>query len=180
MTKKLVVLIVALAILVPVCGINMIYNNYRLGSDLYFAACRMSVETARLDRSISFLKKELAKGADNEAYRERHVFDNDIHGIRISLAYNRTLLLDEVRVELGDRIEDFYLQTKSDEGLKNYFAANPDKIDDLLNLLRDTTDVVLDFVKEYNDLPSWKRYFVSWENERKILSDKISESMPDW
>lgn len=180
MKKRIVVLIAAFAILVPVCGINMIYNNYRLGSDLYAAACSMSVETARLDRSITFLKKEFAKGADNEAYRERHVFDNDIHGIRISLAYNRTLLLDEVRVELGDRIEDFYQETKSDEGLKNYFATNPNEVDDLLNLLRDTTDIVLDFVEGYNDLPRWKRYFVSWENERKILSDKILDSMPDW
>lgn len=179
MKKKVVVLILVFIMLGLLCGMRMLHNNFQLGRDLYFAVCDMSVQSALLGDSISFLKTEFTKADKDEVCRHRHSFDFAIADVRSSFGYDNMPMLDDVRIELIDCFEELYCQTRSDEGLKEFFIEEPDKVDGMQNLLKIMEDTFVDFIDMYNRIPRWKQYFVSWENERKILNEKISNSMPD-
>ena len=39
--------------------------------------------------------------------------------------------------------------------------------------LNDMTNILVEFIDSYNQMSQWDRYFVSWKNERRILSDQV-------
>ena len=180
MKRKIIVLIVLIAVILPIYGMHLIENNYRLGRKLYDAVCTASVQSHLLDDSISFLKGEFAKADNEQAEVNRHSFDFAIAGFRSGFGYDNMPILDDVRVELIDRFEELYHQTFHDEGLKKLFTEEPDKVDGLQYTLRVMTDCFVDFRDRYIQMPRWKWYFGSWKNERKILTDQISETMMNW
>ena len=175
--KKIFVLIVAVVALVFIGGMHLTNLNERYGSELYQGVNTMSVYSKLLARRIDFLEKQFAEtGNDCEDEANRVQFNNTLAAMRIILEYNEWPFTEEVRLEYQERMEELYTQTYSDEDLAYAFTDEEasKKMADLRNQLETLTFACMDFRVKYNQIPAWKRHFVSWREERRLFSEQAS------
>ena len=175
--KKKRNIIILIVVLVLLCGwgIRSFYDNYRFGHELYITVNRMSTPSYLLARAIDHLENEFEKMENEYQGDDRHAFDTAMFKIRYQFDYDGMPLLEDVCAEWRDQFEELYQQTKSNEGLA-YIFTDEKKFNEIANLrdqLYDLVEVFEDFRESYNQMSEWERYFVSWKDEQKILSEKV-------
>lgn len=173
--KKIIVFIVTFILLILICGSYFIYDNYKFGQDLYDTACRMSVQNSSLIDSIDDLEKEFENTDHDPDYAYINSFRAAIASMRSWFGYEDLPFMNDVRAQWSHRIEEIFRENLSDEDLKNLFTnkKKPEEITVFKNQFIFLNDSLLEFQDSYTQTPVWKRYFVSWKNERNILSEKV-------
>lgn len=175
--KKVIILIVAIVALVFIGGMHLLYLNERYGSELYQGVNTMSGCSYDFADGIDHLEDEFEAAAnDSDDEVNRSLFDHTLAAMRIMLEYDEWPFTEEVRLEYKARMEELYTQTYSDEDLAYVFtdAEEFEKIINLRNQLETLTFACIDFREKYNQIPSWKRYFISWREERRLFSEQAS------
>lgn len=170
--KKITIIIVAFVSLSVLYGIYLIIDNYHFGQKLYAAACDMSIQSAALVRSIDLLERNLDEidNTDN-LICHRYSFDHEIFSLQSHFGCDEVPLRADVRSEWINQFVKLYNDTLSDEDLKN--TLHGEEIYTLRDQLENLTNRLVSFQESYNQMPVWRRYFVSWKNERNILSDQV-------
>ena len=181
--KRIIILIVAIIAFVFIGGMHLLYLNERYGSELYQAVNRMALSSKLLAQRIDFLEKEFEYAAnDSNDEVNRVLFDNTLAVMRITLEYGEWPFTEDVRLEYMDRLEELYLQTYSDEDLAYAFTdeEESEKMANLKNQVEDLNDACMGYIESNSSrLVDWRRYFVSWRNERRIFSDRASLILND-
>lgn len=174
-SRKIIPFILAIT-LVFLFDICLIYNNYRFGQELYSAACAMSVQSRNLANGIDYLEQEFEKAVNDPAYKAyTPPFDSAILDVHSHFGYKALPLREDVRLEYIYQFEDLFSRSLSYERLKDLFTENKeyDEITVLKNKLEILTDSLVDFRDRYNQMSVLERFFTSWRNEQKALSDKV-------
>lgn len=176
--KILIILIITLVLLALLCGIYLIYDNYRFGQELYGAVNQMSTKSDALADGIGFLEEKFENGDIDDLAHNRHAFDSAILVVHSGFGYDDMPLLDDVRLEYIDRFEELWLQTVNDHNNTNLVElfTDTEKSTEITNLQKQLelmTITFMDFSNRYDEMSVWERCFVSWRNERKILSDQV-------
>lgn len=180
--KKVIILIVAVVAFVFIGGMHFANLNERYGSELYQGVNTMEFCSDELVYAFDCLEDEFEAAAnDPEDEVNRVLFDYALAIMRNTLEYNEWPFTEEVRLEYKARMEELYMQTYSDEDLAYVFtdAEEFEKIINLRNQLETLTFACMDFHEKYNQIPAWKRYFISWREERRIFSEQASGILKD-
>ena len=175
MKKKTLIILIVILVLLCGWGIRSVYNNCRFGRELYSAVNQMSSPSYLLAKAIDHLENEFEKMENEYQGDDRHAFDTAMFEIRRQFDGDGMPLLEDVCAEWRDQFEELYQQTKSNEGLA-YIFTDKGKFDEVANLrdqLYDMTYAFIEFGERYNRMSEWERYFVSWKDEQKILSEKV-------
>lgn len=172
--KKVVICIILVVVLVLHFGIGAIKDNYRLGLELYKGAGEVAYQSENFARSIDYLLKEFEQADVDPADVNAWPFEHALFEIR----YFNIPILDEVRSGYGKRTDDIFKQivnSSENKKLAKLFT-NEEKRKELAGFQTQfelVRDALVDFRERYDEVPNWKRYFVSWKNERDILSEKL-------
>ena len=84
-------------------------------------------------------------------------------------------LIRQVSDEWYARFKEIYEQivNKGPYAAKKVFLEKGDELSDLKIQLENMTKCCTEFRERYEQLSEWERYFVSWKEEQKILSEKV-------
>lgn len=174
MKKKLIRSIsICIVAVVLLCVTYFVYDNYRLGQELYTAVSSLSIQSKNLADSIAYLEKgfEDVNGIQNV---NRQSFDFAIHSLHSSFGYENMPLLENVRIAWIERFEELWQQTHGDvEVLERLFTEESQEMTELKKQLDKMTDCFVNFSENYNEMSVWERCFTSWKNERKLLSNMV-------
>ena len=178
MNKKKVIIIILVVLLLLQQGAHMAKDNYQLGNDLYDAAQQMASQCFMLTDSITFLEERFERGDTDDLDHARHAFDEAVASCWSGFGYDDMPIRNEVRSDYTGRIMDIYDQIVNDTENKRLIGlfTEEQKTNELAVLkaqLELMTDTLTDFCNRYNETPNWKRYFVSWKNERERLTEKL-------
>ena len=180
--KKVIILIVAVVAFVFIGGMHFANLNERYGSELYQGVNTMEFCSDELVYAFDCLADEFEAAAnDPEDEVNRVLFDYALAIMRNTLEYNEWPFTEEVRLEYQERMEELYTQTYSDEDLAYAFTDEEEskKMADLKRQLENLHKACRDFHEKYNQIPAWKRYFVSWREERRVFSEQASGILKD-
>lgn len=174
--KKITVLMVALAVFILLRGIHSFFGNYRFGWELYTVTCEMALESRRLTYGIDYLENKYANLENDEDIVQSYLFDRGTVSMGLHWpGYDDLPFLEDVNSKWIKRLWKLYCENDSDENVKDLFI-NPKKAEEMALLKEQLiflTDSLIEFRDRYAQMPVWKRYFVSWENERDRLSEKV-------
>ena len=174
--KKKSIILAVIAILVLLYGASSLKKNYRLGQEIYDGANTLSCQTMELARRIGLLADEFEKTEidPDKVASCSSAFHAALFPLRMYFVYDNIPILNDVRREWVERFEKLYQQTSLDDDLEQTFAdyEKREQMHILKNQLESLTYHLMEFSDMYNQIPEWKRYFVSWEKERKILSEE--------
>ena len=160
-------------VVVLLCVTYFVYDNYRLGQEMYTAVLDLSSQSKNLADSIAYLEKE-SENADGIQNVNRQSFDFAIHSLHSSFGYENMPLLENVRIAWIERFEELWQQTLGDvEAIERLFTEESQEMIELKKQLDKMTDCFINFSENYNEMSVWERCFTSWKNERKLLSDMV-------
>lgn len=174
MNKKKVAIIILVALLLLQQGIHMAKDNYRLGFDLYLGAGEVACQSENFARSIGYLLKEFEQPDVDPAAINAWPFEHALVDIR----YFNVPILDDVRSDYWKRTDVIFKQivnSSENKKLAKLFT-NEEKRKELAGFQSQfelVRDVLIDFRESFEEIPNWKRYFVSWKNVQEDLSEKL-------
>ena len=164
---------ICIVAVVLLCVTYFVYDNYRLGQELYTAVSVVSIQSKNLADSIDYLKKEF-EDVDNIQNVSRNSFDFAIDSLHSSFGYENMPLLENVRIAWIERFEALWQQTHGGvEGLEKLFTEESHDMIELKKQLDNMTDCFINFSENYNEMSVWERCFTSWKNEQRMLSDMV-------
>lgn len=181
--KKIIILIIALVLLVYGIhyAIRTINDNYRFGADLYINAGTLSVEFNTLVHGINVLEDQCQNPDRYPDGIQRISYDFAIVNCCSSRVYSdmETVFLQDECKDLYHCFSELYEKTVNDSTnlkLENLFT-DKEKFEEVA-ALRDQLCILIEgmevFRERYEEMSVWERYFASWEDERKILSELVS------
>ena len=171
---KVIICIILVVILALHSGSRAIKDNYQLGLDLYIGAGTVACQSENFARSIGYLLKEFEQPDVDPADVNAWPFEHALVDIR----YFNIPILDDVRSDYGKRTDAIYKQivnSSENKKLAKLFT-NEEKREELAGLQSQfelVRDVLIDFRESFEEIPNWKRYFVSWKNVQEDLSEKL-------
>ena len=178
MNRKKIIIIILVALLLLQQGIHMAKENYRLGNDMHRAALNTAGHCFELADSIDFMQKRFENGEVDDLENTSISFDCAVVRCRSDFCYDDLPVLNEVLSGYTRQIEDIFHQIVNDPGNKRLIKLFTDekKSSDLAvfkEQLEVMYETLTDFCDRYNEIPNWKRYFVSWKDEREALTEKL-------
>lgn len=179
--KKKIICIVLVAVLAVCAGIGVLKQNYRFGSELYGQASGLSAKLDSLATSIDQTVREFEKNGFDPAGVDTVAiwyFEFSLNEIRYGFGYEDMPILDEVRLDYIERAQKIYDESEINSGNQKLarLLSDETKRNELIGLKSQLVlarDALLDFCDRYNEIPNWKRYFVSWKGEREVLTEKL-------
>lgn len=174
--KKFFVIVALVLILGLLYGIHLIRENYQLGRDFYNEANRMSVQTYMVAEGIGDLEEKFKNNDLDDLRSFRHGFDFAMQEVYLHFGSS---LLDDVDSEYYDRFEEIYnqavLEDRDNQKLIKMFTDPEEakKLSALKEQLEFMATTLMEFGDRYTEMSEWDRYFTSWSNERKILTEKL-------
>lgn len=173
---KIIIIFIIFCGFVLLYGIYSIYRNYQFGCELYRTACKLSIQVQSLIKSIDDLEREF--GNEDSTHVDYAYYNQYYEAIGVfwsEFGYEDMPVLDEVRAEYIGRIDEIRRQTMKDEDLENVFtnAEEFNKIATLRDQLKILINGLNEFVESYRQMSSLERYFTSWKDERRVLTDKV-------
>ena len=176
--KRIIILIISIFVLLSIWGAYGIYENYKLGQELYASTGDLSLYTATLSDGIDHLLESFDKPG-SDISRDRRALDIAIISVEAAGFGSADMpILDEVRLDYVSRFHQIYLEI-----LYDYDNAAVTKLFDSpsassnMTLLRDSLDNMTncfqDFQERYNQMSFLEKCFTFWSNERDILSEAV-------
>ena len=178
MNRKRIMIIILVALLLLQQGIHMAKDNYQLGSDIYWSAQRTAGLCLELAESIDFMQKRIDNREIDDLEYTSISFDNIVVRCRREFGGDNVPILNEVMPVYWGRIDDIFFQIVNDSGNERLIDLFTDgKKSSDLAIFKEQLEVMYetltDFCDRYNEIPNWKRYFVSWKGEREELTQKL-------
>ncbi len=173
--KKVIICIV---IIVLVFGVYAIYDNYRFGKELFLSNNQLLLTCDTLSGSIQGMQEEFQKTDVDPLNVSRDFFDTVLSEARMRFLYEDACLSYDVRLQYIVKIQEIQHEIGSDRRntcLARFFFDD-EKMEDLTAFKKQLEfmyEVLSDFGEQYNAMPKWKRYFVSWKGEREALTEKL-------
>lgn len=177
--KKVIICIILVVVLALHFGISAFKNQYQFGSDLYWQANELLSKLDSLATSIDQVLREFEKADFDPASADTVAtwyFEFSLNEVRYDFGYEDMPILDEVRLDYIDRVQEIYGQIGNDNEKLAKLLEDEEKRNELISFktqLELARDALLDFRDRYEEIPNWKRYFVSWKNERERLTEKL-------
>lgn len=172
--KKIMVCIILIAAFALHSGSRAIKDNYQLGLELYICAGEVACQSENFARSIGYLLKEFEQPDVDPADVNAWPFEYALVDIR----YFNIPILDDVRSDYWERMDAIFKQivnSSENKKLAKLFT-NEEKREKLAGFQSQfelVRDVLIDFRESFEEIPNWKRYFVSWKNVQEDLSEKL-------
>lgn len=178
MNRKKIIIIILVALLLLQQGIHMAKHNYQLGSDMYWSAQTTAGLCRELADNIESMQERIDDGEIEDIEITSRSFDNIVVKSKREFGGDNVPIFNEVMSVYWEQIEDIFLQIVNDPDNKRLIKLFTDekKSSDLATFkgqLEVMSDLLTDFCDRYHEIPIWKRYFVSWKNERELLTEKL-------
>ena len=171
--KKSIVIFFTFFMLVCVCGICCVHNNYRLGQEMSDSIERLSWQYTDLLESIDQLKDAVSE--DDNRYSFLNTYYEALFDVMHTADYFP--LLDEIRDEWYRQFKNLHEEAVrgGDEHVRSIFADEESfkEIAHLRDQLNHVVDCFREFRENYEQMSVWDRYFTSWKEEQKILNEKV-------
>ncbi len=178
MKKKVIIYIAIIAAIALAYGAYAIYDNYRFGQELFLSNNQLRLTCDTLSGSIQGMQEEFRKTDVDPLNVSRDIFDTVLSEARMRFIYEDACLSYDVRLQYIKKIQEIQHEIGSDRRntcLARFFFDD-EKMEDLTAFkeqLEFMYEALSDFGEQYNAMPKWKRYFVSWKNERELLTEKL-------
>lgn len=175
MKKRVIICIAIIATIVIVYGIC---DNYRFGKELFLSNNQLKLTCDTLSGSIQGMQEEFQKTDVDPLNVSRDFFDTVLAEARMRFLYEDACLSYDVRLQYIAKIQEIQHEIGSDRRntcLARYFFDG-EKMEDLTAFkeqLEFMYETLSDFSERYIAMPNWKRYFVSWKDEREALTEKL-------
>lgn len=172
--KKIILLITTIIILVLLNGIQLFRENRHFGSQLYRAVNRTEHQSRLLSETIGYLEESFSDPYWENRKVPTSAFESAIQDVYLHFGGGMPLLR-EVSDEWYAQFKEIYEQivNKGPDAARNLFLEKMDEFSDLRIQLENMTNYLCEFRERYDQMSEWERYFVSWKEEQKILSEKV-------
>ena len=172
--KKVILLITTIIILALLTRIQLFRENRQFGSELYRTVCRMEHQSRTLSESIAYLEEKFADPDWRNKGIYTSAFESAIQDVYLHFGGDMPLIR-QVSDEWYARFKEIYEQivNKGPYAAKKVFLEKGDELSDLKIQLENMTKCCTEFRERYEQLSEWERYFVSWKEEQKILSERV-------
>ncbi len=172
--KKVILLITTIITLASIYWIHLFRENRHFGSKLYWTVSRTELQSRALLESIDYVEERLAEPDWINQAINTQSFESAIVDVYLHFGGDMPLIR-EVSDEWYARFKEIYEQivNKGPYAAKKVFLEKADELSDLKIQLENMTNCLREFRERYDQMSEWERYFVSWKEEQKILSEKV-------
>ena len=174
MNKKRIILIaILIAVLVLLCVMEFIRDNYQLGQWMYEESTQMSVQCIFIVDSLDYLEMQFSDPNNDDV--NMNAFSSAISSARSRFGQENIPLLEDVRSEYVDQFENLWNLALRDGAIRQAFTDDREyhEIITLKDALTNMANQLNDFRAHYQQMSFLEKCFTSWSNERDILSEAV-------